>query len=274
MKDTTASIVLFNTPISEVVYIIKTFLKAERAKHLYIIDNSQQKTDLSKDIIQDCITYIYNNKNVGYGSAHNKAIKLAINNGSKYHIVLNTDIKFDYAIIDEMATYMDQNQNVGQIMPKIMNVDGTIQYLCKLIPTPQDLITRRFFHKKVRNRRKQEYYLKNADYDKIMNIPNLSGCFMFLRNKVLQQTGLFDPRFFLYMEDVDLTRRIHTKAKTVFYPKVEVIHNAGRGSYRKFRLMITHSISAIKYFNKWGWMRDEQRRVINKIVKSNYLQDQ
>ena len=104
---------------------------------------------------------------------------------------------------------MEQNQDVGNIIPQIRYPDGDIQYLCKLLPTPTDLILRRFIPlKSWKEKRNQNYELRWTGYDKMMNVPSLSGCFMFLRCDVLKDIGLFDENIFMYLEDTDLNRRI------------------------------------------------------------------
>ena len=57
-----------------------------------------------------------------------------------------------------------------------------------------------------------------------MNVPYLQGSFMFLRTKALKEVGLFYERFFMYPEDIDITRRMHKKYKTIFYPEVSIHH--------------------------------------------------
>ena len=97
-----------------------------------------------------------------------------------------------------------------------------------------------------------------------MDVPFLSGCFMFLRTEALKKVGLFDEQFFLYTEDADLSRRIHKHYRTVYYPQVTIYHYHQRGSYRNFWLMWCNIKSAIRYFNKWGWAYDRERELFNR----------
>jgi GT2 family glycosyltransferase len=103
-----------------------------------------------------------------------------------------------------------------------------------------------------------------------MNIPYLSGCFMLLRTSVLKEIGFFDERIFMYIEDADLTRRIHQRYKTVFYPDATIYHNYAKGSYKNFKLMLYNMHGAIIYFTKWGWFFDKERVRINKHVLKKY----
>jgi hypothetical protein len=159
---------------------------------------------------------------------------------------------------------MNQNPNAGLCMPKVLYPDGRLQPLCKLLPSPSILFLRRFlfFLHKLLDRHNYYYELHFSGYNKVMDVPFLSGCFMFLRMDALRKVGLFDERIFLYTEDVDLSRRIHKHFRTVFVPHVTIYHYHQRGSYRSTRLLLHNIRSAVKYFNKWGWI-DEEREIIN-----------
>jgi GT2 family glycosyltransferase len=151
-------------------------------------------------------------------------------------------------------------------MPRVLYPDGRLQYLCKLLPTPKTLIVRRFLAslKSTLQRENFRYELQSSGYDKILDVPFLSGCFMFLRTEALRKVGLFDERFFLYTEDADLTRRIHRHYRTVFFPEATIYHHHARGSYKTPWLLWCNILSAIRYFNKWGWVRDAERDRFNR----------
>ena len=147
---------------------------------------------------------------------------------------------------------MELNREVGNIMPMVKYPNGEIQYLCKRLPTPLDLFLRRFYpFRKVIEKNNYKYELRETGYNKIMNVPILSGCFMFIRSKIFNEIGMFDERYFMYMEDFDLNRRIHEKYKTIFYPNVEIIHNHAKESFKNKKMVVAHLKSAIKYFYKW-----------------------
>lgn len=267
MADISASIVLYHNNIKQLKRVIGSFFSSEYALNLklYLIDNS---ADDSLSILKNLdprIVYIYNNDNLGYGTAHNIAIKNSIKQNVPYHLVLNPDIYFNCEVLESLYNYMESNQDVGNIMPQVKYPDGNIQYLCKLLPTASDLILRRFIpHKGWKEENNQRYELRESGYNKIMNVPNLSGCFMLLRTSILKEIGLFDENIFMYLEDTDLNRRIHTKYKTIFYPEVEIYHNFAKESYINKKLLKYHIKSAIYYFNKWGWIFDKERNQINK----------
>ena len=113
--------------------------------------------------------------------------------------------------------------------------------------------------------------MRSSGYDKIMNVPYLSGCFMLLRTKALQKARLFDERFFMYPEDIDLTRRIHRDYLTVYFPHVTIIHNHEHASYKSLKMLLVHIVNMCRYFNKWGWFVDKERDAINAIAIKAYL---
>ena len=266
----TASIVTFYTNLIDLKRVFNCVLQSPISK-LYIVDNSSENS--IKEFVEQypIVEYIANINN-GYGAGHNIAIKKAINNKAKYHIVLNPDIYWTENIIEQLKNYMNQNSDVGQIMPKVFYPDGRLQYLCKMVPTPIDLIFKRFLPTKLARKRLYKFQLRFSGYDKIMNVPYLSGCFMFFRVSALKEVGLFDEHFFMYPEDIDITRRMHAKYKTIFYPYVSIIHAHAAASKTSKKMLKIHIVNMIKYFNKWGWVFDKQRQEFNRnlLKELNY----
>lgn len=271
MTQINASIVLYHNKKEQLTKAINSFLNTSLTVKLYLIDNSSNDDLKELENLDSRIEYIFNNANLGYGAGHNIPMKKSISDSVPYHIVLNPDIYFDSGVLEELFAYMQQNQDVGNIIPQVRYPDGEIQHLCKLLPTPIDLILRRFIpSKNWKEKRNQKYELRWTGYDKVMNVPSLSGCFMFLRCDVLKDIGLFDENIFMYLEDTDLNRRIHSKYKTIFYPKVEIVHEYAKESYVNKKLLKYHIQSAIYYFNKYGWIFDKKRsKINNKLLFEN-----
>lgn len=233
---------------------------------IYIVDNSPTDELRESELLSSKIQYIYGQGNVGYGSAHNIAIRKAIALGAKYHVVINPDISFVQGVIEGLVAYMDQNPQVGQVMPRIVYPNGALQYVCKMVPTPADLIFKRFLPGSLTRKSMERFQLKFTGYDRPMNVPYLSGCFMFFRTEALNEVGLFDERFFMYPEDIDITRRMHEKYKTMFLPDFTVIHAHAAQSKTSKKMLWIHITNMIKYFNKWGWVFDAKRRRYNKAL--------
>ena len=272
MRDLSASIVAYKNDASMIAHAIHSFLSSTTDSKLFLIDNSPAD-DLKYLAYDPRIIYIFNNRNIGFGAAHNIALSGVLNE-SKYHLILNPDVYFDTEVLTRLYTFMESEPNVGQVMPKVLYPDGRLQHLCKLLPSPDILIIRRFlgFLTQTFEKSNYKYEFKFSNYDTLMDVPFLSGCFMFLRTEALRKVGLFDERFFLYTEDTDLTRRIHRHFRTVYFPDVNIYHHHARGSYKNFWLMWCNIVSAVKYFNKWGWFNDRERRLINEEALLRFSQ--
>jgi GT2 family glycosyltransferase len=264
----TASIVIYKNNVSLLEQAVRSFLDSTTESILYLIDNSPMP-NWPGEFNDTRIRYIFNNRNVGFGAGHNIAINHTLNTGeSEYHIVLNPDVYFDKEVIPKLLTYMESNQDVGLVMPKVLFPDGRLQPVCKLLPTPGTLFTRRFlkFNTSLLNEINHWYEMHFTGYDKIMDVPFLSGCFMFLRTESLRRVGLFDERIFLYTEDTDLSRRLHKQYRTIFFPDAVIYHHHEKASHKNNSALLHHMRSTITYFNKWGWFNDAERKVINQQV--------
>ena len=264
----TASVVTYHTKAEELNSCLEN-LNHELIKRVYVVDNSNQK--YIEEICQKFayVEYIASD-NIGYGAANNIAIKKAIGKNSKYHLVINSDISFDKEVIDKLYSYMDNNTDVAQAQPKIVYPNGELQYSCRLLPTPLNLIFRRFLPKNLIRKSDNKYLLKECDHTKEMNIPYHQGSFMFFRTECFNKVGMFDERFFMYPEDIDITRRMHKLYRTMYVPFATVVHNHRAESYKSNKMLRIHIVNMIKYFNKWGWLFDKERRVWNKRVLKEY----
>jgi len=251
-----ASIVLFKNDIGVLTKTIKSFLNTTLSVKLILVDNSP--TDQLRELIpyDSRIEYIFNPSNPGFGASHNIAIKKYLTL-SEYYLVLNPDLFFDNGVLENICLYMDDNINIGHLMPKVLYPDGSMQYLCKTNPTVFDLFARRFLPKSLQRifrKRMERYEYKNRNLDEaIFNVPYLSGCFMFFRSALLEKVGLFDDRIFMYIEDADITRRFLEVSSNIYYPKTHVYHVFEKGSHKNWKLTYYSIHGAFIYFNKWGW---------------------
>lgn len=260
----TASLVLFNTPSSQYSLSIHSFLNSCNG-FLYVMDNSAQP--LNDQLFEHPrVHYEHANANLGFGKAHNKAFA-SISHHSDLHLILNPDIAFDPDVLPTISKYFECYQEVGALMPKIVYPDGNLQFLCKLLPTPCDLIFRRFLpFATIKRHLNKRYELHALPQDRPMSVPVVSGCFLIVRTNLLRQVGGFDERFFMYMEDVDLVRRIGDAANIVYLPSVKVVHDYAKGSYANIKLLNYHIESAVRYFFKWGWFFDGVRKNRNSLI--------
>jgi GT2 family glycosyltransferase len=272
MYDITCSIVLYNNPLAELKVAINSFLNCSKKVKLLLVDNSETD-EFRFEFNSPNIEYFFSGKNLGFGAGHNIAISKILGT-SKYHVVLNPDVEFNAKVLTSLFQFMEENDDTGLVMPKILYRNGDIQYLCKKLPSPTDLILRRFIPgpiKKLFSAVLSGYELRHKDYNQMMEVPNLSGCFMFIRNSVFRTVGIFDEQYFMYLEDTDLCRRIAERYRTIYYPLESVMHGYSKASYKNLKLMAYHVNSSIRYFNKWGWYNDPERKLINETIVNRKL---
>ena len=262
----TACVVIYANEHADINQLLENLQSDQRVLRWVVVDNGD--SDEIRDAVQAMGgQYVRPSRNLGFGRGHNLALKQLAGVDAPYHLILNPDIVFDVDALGRLADVMDSHPDVGLVMPKVLYPDGSNQYLCKLLPAPIDLVLRRFLPgpwKHLARKRIASYELRSLDYDAPAYVPSLSGCFMFARRSVLDAVGGFDERFFLYMEDVDLCRRMLAVSRLLYWPDVTVRHVHQMGSYRNRKLLFLHIRSAIQYFNKWGWFKDTARTQINR----------
>lgn len=262
------SIVLYHPKWEqEVLPLVTELLHANDLRKIYLVDNSEasciEAVSLCKG--QPKLRYIFNKANLGYGRAHNIALRESAYYRTDFHLVINSDIHVKAADIDAMHQFMLANPEVGLMMPKVLNPDGTQQYLAKRLPSPLDVFGRRFLPAWLIAPRNRRYELRDLDLTRPINAPYLSGCFMFLRTKAAVEAGLFDERYFMYPEDIDLTRTIHRHYLTLYYPAWTVVHAHARDSYKNKHMLWIHIRNMCLYFNKFGWLFDRERQTFNNL---------
>ena len=265
MASLNVSIVAYHTSTDELEQALAS-LASPSVDTVYLIDNGSEERLKRWCSGRKGVVYIQA-PNPGYGAGHNIAIRHSISNGKRYHLVMNSDVRFEPSVIDDITGFMDTHDEVGALQPKIINPDGSLQHTCRRLPTPLDVFARRFLPHCLFRSRDSRYLLTDLNPDVQHNIPYHQGSFMFLRTKALSDSGLFDERFFMYPEDIDLTRRIHRHWLTLYYPEVTVIHDHRADSYRSLRMTWIHAVNMVRYFNKWGWWYDRERREFNRHIK-------
>ena len=244
----TASIVTYNNSkeiINVLTSISKTILNLE---NVYVVDNNS--IDNTVDIVEKefpSVNIIKSKINLGYGKGHNEAIKII---ESDYHIIINPDIILEPNSISKMVEYMESNANTVILTPKVLNVDGSEQFLPKRLPRYKYLIGGRLPFKFAKKWRR-EYTMQDDKIENPIKIDFCTGCFMFCRTKALKAVNGFDDRYFMYFEDVDLTREMQKVGNTVFVPSISVTHIWKRESKKNRKLLKIHIQSMRKYFKKW-----------------------
>jgi len=264
--DVVGSFVLYKTAAAELAQAIQQFASVPLETHLCIIDNSPTPLTGANELCSRRISYYWPGKNLGYGRAHNLALRAAAGR-SRYNLVMNTDVRYSPDAVTSLVAFLERNPQAGMAAPRTHYPDGSLQYVCRLLPHPANMFLRRFLPRSRWTQRADfRYELRWWNHDTVADIPYFQGSFMLLRTDLCNAIGCFDERFFLYGEDIDLTRRMHEVAQTAYVPDVRVVHEYRRYSNRSLRGTWYGIQNNCRYFNKWGWFIDAGRRRINREV--------
>lgn len=237
-----ASIVTYNN--SETALNAINSLKEntkDRVLKIFVFDNASKSIDIRLSSAADMLSG--NDENLGFGAAHNKILNYEM---GKYHAIVNPDITVDSDVISALAEVLDKNPDICMVTPKILNSDGSEQKLPKRNPTMKYIFLGRLF-KKVRD----EYVRADEQFEGITDIEFCTGCFFLIRSDIFREVGGFDERYFMYLEDADLTRRVRRLGRVVYCPEVSVQHLWERGSAKNLKLLFVHLCSFFKYLRKW-----------------------
>ncbi len=216
---------------------------------LFVVDNLS--TDGTPDFIKKNypqVKVIEPMTNNGFGSGHNVVID-KIN--SDYHLIINPDIVLKDNAIKNMVDFLEANEDVGLVSPRICFPDGRDQILGKRNPKLKYLVASRLRKEGEISDLLKEYAMLDKDLSVVTDIENVSGCFMGFRTDLFKKIGGFDERYFMYFEDADISREAKKHKRVVFYPGAIVYHVWGRDSKRNLKLMKIHILSMFKYFLKW-----------------------
>ncbi|WP_414445532.1 glycosyltransferase family 2 protein [Burkholderia sp. 22PA0106] len=193
--------------------------------------------------------------NVGYGRGHNLAIEPA---RSRYHLVLNPDVDLEADSLVRGIAFLDAHPDAGLLAPRTSDGKGRLQYLCRRYPAVLDLFVRGFLPASLRRPfagRLARYEMRDCinATDVTWQPPIVSGCFMLFRTEVLKRLGGFDPRYFLYFEDYDLSVRASRVARIVYVPAVRIAHHGGGASRKGFAHIRMFAASAFRFYRRFGW---------------------
>ena len=168
-------------------------------------------------------------------------------------MILNPDVSFHPEILEKLVLKMESSESLSMIAPRVLNTNNKLLYTARRYPNLFELIFR-FLGIFKKFTTTGEY--KNQNHKEPFSPDFVQGSFMLFKTEDLLRLNGFDNRFFMYMEDVDICKRIDQLGKKkLFYPKVEIIHTHRKGSSKSIKLFIIHISSIIKYFMKWGFNR-------------------
>jgi GT2 family glycosyltransferase len=251
----TISIVTHNSRhIFDVLDHLKKELGANSNYDIHLFDNASKEEYLKRlEDYSSLITLHRSSENKGFGYGHNQVFEQST---SKYGIIFNPDITVEKKDLDQMLQRLKEEQ-VAAVCPKVLNPDGTTQYLVRRKLDVFDYMLRFIpfqFVKKLFDKRLSYFECRDLPDDQTSFIKMGSGCFMMIDIEKFREVGGFDERYFMYFEDNDLCLSFGKKGYKILYTPFEtVIHLYEKGAHKNQKLFKIFLQSMAKFFNKWGW---------------------
>ncbi|NCB20492.1 MAG: glycosyltransferase family 2 protein [Clostridia bacterium] len=233
---------------------------SELSYEIIVVENNSQD-DLGELVRSHKKTkLIKSDKNLGMGGGNNLGISHSSGN---YLLITNPDIIFRVDTVLKMYKYIIDNSEAVIVGPQLLNPDGSLQYSCAQFPSIFLPLFRRTAIGRFFPGFNEKYFMKGLNYTETQVVDWLLGaCLMLRRGELFESGKLFDERYFMYFEDVDLGKRVgQMNKKCVYLPSAKVIHDHKRQSARLSwykaifldQLAKEHLRSWWKYFNKWGF---------------------
>lgn len=221
--------------IENLLHDIDTHCRAMRVE-LILTLNLDETVPFAPDHFSFPLRIIRNSAPLGFAANHNQSFAHAT---KQFFCVVNPDIRFNHDPFPALLACLKQ-PSVAVVAPLVVGESGAPEDSARRFPTPFKILC-----KALRGCRGSDYSIT----DKIIFPDWVGGMFMLFRRETFEQFGGFDPRYFLYYEDVDLCARLRLHGYEVaLCPDAKVIHHAHRSSHRNFKYMKWHLASMMRFF--------------------------
>jgi GT2 family glycosyltransferase len=246
--------------LAEAIAYARTAGRLSRAT-VYVVDNgpADERAAIATALEQwpagaGALELIAGHGNVGYGRANNLVIGRL---DSDFHLVMNPDVELEREALAAALHALGEDPGLGLAAPAVYGDDGERQYLCKRYPSLWVLFLRGFAPRRLRRRFAKTlatYEMRDLVAETpVAGVPLASGCFMLMRTELFQRLKGFDPRFFLYFEDYDLSLRIGRESSVGYVPQSRIIHHGGDAAAKGWRHVAWFVRSAWRFFSTHGW---------------------
>ena len=200
------------------------------------------------------IDYSPARENRGFGAGQNRGLQGI---DSDMHLILNPDVELETGALQAGLAHLHDDPGIALLSPRVCDVDGRQEFLCKRYPSVFVLLLRAFAPAFIRNRfraRLDRYEMVDVCSAGVpADIPLATGCFMLSPTAGLRAIDGFDERYFLYFEDFDLSLRLASQGRLVYDPAMRIVHHGGYAARKGLRHIKYFIASGIRFFNTYGW---------------------
>ena len=232
---------------------------------IVLVDHSSEA--LSRDCLHQLeqalgtrakLVYAHIDANPGYGAGHNHAFQRVAE--SDFFLVANPDLEFSPESLAAGVAFLNLHSDIGLLAPALVEPDGSLRPACFRYPGLTTLFARLAGGKWARQRSfRYEYRDWNpleTHFDPLL----ISGCCMLFRSSAFFRAGGFDPGYFLYFEDFDLSLRLAQVSRTAYCPAMKISHHGGGVGRKGMKHIAMYLRSAFRFFSKHGWSFRQVRK--------------
>ncbi len=214
---------------------------------VWVVDNGS--ADGSVDAVRQrfpSVNIIENSENRGFAAANNQALAHV---EGEFILLLNSDARLTTGAVDELLGFMRAHPTAGMACGQLLNLDGSRQN--SFAPFP-DLLTLMVNESLLRRLWPSRYPGKNTPFTGPTRIDSCIGACMLVRKSAMDAVGVFDERYFFFMEETDWARRFRQHGWEVYFvPTARIIHAQGRSAGSSAAARIMFYRSRYQYLNKW-----------------------
>ncbi|WP_296944975.1 glycosyltransferase family 2 protein [uncultured Massilia sp.] len=252
-SDTSCSLVCGSQAPAHVERLLATLA----GMRIYLVDASRDGR-LRAPALRAGAHYRHAPGDASHARGHNWALRAAAAAGSRHHAILDPGLEVAPAGLARLFACLRRDPGIGLLAPRVRGPGGRLRPLCTLLPHPCGFLARRVAPLLYRASGCLARHELHGGYARPMDVPVPPLCCTLLRVEVALDAGLFDERLPAELAQADLARRVGRAARVAYLPHVTVVH-AGPRARTGWRELP----AALRYFDKWGWWRDEERARIN-----------
>jgi len=220
---------------------------------IFVVDNASK--DKSVEMVKDLfpkVHLIVNEQNRGFAAANNQALGLA---KGRYILFLNPDTVIHQGALETMVQFMENHSEAGAVGCKLLNDDGTVQHSIRKFPSfhvvlLENTLLGRF---PILKRRVKDFKMEGFSFDQTEEVDSVCGAALLVRKDVLDEVGPMDEAYFMFIEELDLCRRIKGRGyKVYFTPEARITHLGGESRNQNPEGLLLVSLkSLIRYLDKF-----------------------
>ena len=217
------------------------------SSELIVVDNGSW--DGSGDEVKKTFPFIHlveNEKNLGFAKAVDQGLQKA---SGKYVLLLNPDTRVKHGAIVQLLSFMDSHLETGVAGAQLLNSDGTKQNSIANFPS---LATELLNKRVLRWLFPKRFPGKERNYSEPIEVDSVIGACMMVRRDALDQVGLLDEDYFLFLEETDWCYRIKRAGWKIYHvPQAEVYHFQGKSAEaERKRAKVEYYRSRYHFFKK------------------------